>query len=227
MNRQADSELNELNELLLTMASRTETAVNTASRALLERDDELANQVERDDQVIDRFEMEIDELAIRLLAQAPQARDLRFITVAIRIGSDLERIGDEATTIARRTRELNQEPPLKDYIDLPRMATKAMEMMDQALKAFVHSDTESARAVIPQDRTVDRLNKQLHRELSSYMVENPKNIGRCLNLMVISKCVERIADHAKNIAEFAVYLSDAEDIRHSRANAGAPLTNPS
>ena len=214
MNQQDLREINDLNELLLTMASRTETAINTASRALLERDDELANQVENDDQLIDRFEMEIDELAIRLLAQAPKAWDLRFITVAIKIGSDLERIGDEATTIARRTRELNQEPPLKDYIDIPQMVSKAMEMMDQALKAFVNSDSESARAVIPQDRTVDLLNKQLHRELSSYMVENPQNIGRCLNLMVISKCIERIADHAKNIAEFAVYLNEAEDIRH-------------
>ena len=208
-------DLKQLSERLLIMASKAEGAVNTAIRALIERDDELAIRVEATDSEIDRLEIEIDELAILLLSKAPLARDLRFITVAMKICTDLERVGDEATTIARRTRELNQEPQLKDYVDLPRMVQKAMEMMDQALKAFVNGDAESAQAVIPMDKAVDRINKQMHRELSSYMVENPKNISRCLNLMVISKSIERIADHAKNIGEVVVYLCEAKDIRHA------------
>ncbi len=218
MSQHFQSELNTLNERLLTMASKTELAVNTAIRALVERDDDLARQVEDADNEIDQFEIDIDEQAILLLAKAPLARDLRFIAVAMKICTNLERVGDEATTIARRSRELSNEPPLKDYINIPRMAAMAMGMMDQALKAFVNADADAARAIVPQDKAVDQLNKKLHRELSSYMVENSKNIGRCLNLMVISKSIERIADHAKNIAEVVVYLCDAQDIRHhSRA----------
>ena len=211
------NELITLNDRLLTMASRAESAVQTAVRALVERDDDLADQVESTDHEIDQFELEIDELAIQLLAKAPLARDLRLITVAMKICTDLERVGDEATTIARRARELSQEPQLKDYVDIPRMVTMAMTMLDQALKAFVNEDGIAARAVIPQDKAVDELNRQLHRELSDFMVEDPKNITRCLNLMVISKSIERIADHAKNVAEVVVYLCEATDIRHAKA----------
>jgi phosphate transport system protein len=219
MTQHFHNELIQLNDRLLTMASRAESAVQGATRALIERDDDLAMRVEATDQEIDQFEIEIDELAIQLLAKAPLARDLRLITVAMKICTDLERVGDEATTIARRARELNQEPQLKDYSDIPRMVTMAMAMMDQALKAFVSEDTDSARAVIPQDKAVDRLNKQIHRELSDLMMENPKNITRCLNLMVISNSIERIGDHAKNIAEVVVYLCEATDIRHNTAAA--------
>ncbi|MBT5705598.1 phosphate signaling complex protein PhoU [bacterium] len=217
MTQHFHNELIQLNDLLLTMASRAETAVRVATRALIERDDDLAMRVEATDQEIDQFEIEIDELAIQLLAKAPLAKDLRLITVAMKICTDLERVGDEATTIARRALELSQEPQLKDYSDIPRMVTMAMAMMDQALKAFVNEDTDSARAVIPQDKAVDRLNKQIHRELSDLMIENPSHITRCLNLMVISKSIERIADHAKNIAEVVVYLCEATDIRHNTA----------
>ncbi len=212
------NELNTLNDRLLTMASRAESAVQTAIRALVERDDDLADQVETTDHEIDQFELEVDELAIQLLAKAPLARDLRLITVAMKICTDLERVGDEATTIARRARELSQEPQLKDYIDIPRMVTMAMTMLDQALTAFVNEDGITARAVIPQDKAVDELNRQLQRELSDFMVEDPRNISRCLNLMVISKSLERIADHAKNVAEVVVYLCEATDIRHAKAN---------
>ena len=199
------------------MASRAESAVQIATRALVERDDDLAKQVEATDHEIDQFEIEIDELAIQLLAKAPLAKDLRLITVAMKICTDLERVGDEATTIARRARKLSQEAQLKDYQDIPRMVTMAMDMMDQALKAFVNEDADSARAVIPQDKAVDELNRQLHAELSNYMVKESKFVTRCLNLMVISKSIERIADHAKNIAEVVVYLCEATDIRHKAA----------
>lgn len=217
MTQHFQNELIHLNGRLLLMASRAESAVQIAIRALLERDDDLATKVEATDHEIDQLEIEVDELAIQLLAKAPLAKDLRLITVAMKICTDLERVGDEATTIARRARELSHEPQLKEYIDIPKMVTMAMKMLDQALKAFVNEDAASARAVIPQDKAVDKLNRQLHRELSDSMVKDPKTITRCLNLMVISKSVERIADHAKNIAEVVVYLCEATDIRHNTA----------
>ena len=208
-------EMNRLKEAILAMASHSESAVARAMRALVERDDALALQVETDDNNIDQFEIEVDELAIRLLSMAPLATDLRFITVAMKISQNLERVGDEACAVARRAHELNAEPQLKPYVDLPRMATMALEMMRDALTAFVEREPARARAVIPRDKDVDNLTRQLHRELSSYMVERPTTISRCLHLMVISKSIERIADHAKNIAEEVVYLYEGRDIRHS------------
>ena len=172
-----------------------------------------------DDVIVDQLEIEIDELAIHLLSKAPLATDLRLITVAMKISHDLERVSDEATTIARRSLELSLEPQLKPYIDIPRMAGMALEMLKDALDAFVNRDTAKARAIVPRDKEVDLLNKQLHRELSSYMVERPSTITRCLNLMVISKSLERVADHATNIAEEVVYLYEARDIRHSGQTA--------
>jgi phosphate transport system protein len=216
-----EQEIAALKERLLTMASLAEAAVNKAIKALVERDDELARAVKEEDNAIDRLEIELDDMAINLLSKAPLASDLRLITVAMKISHDLERVGDEATTIARRSLELSQEPQLKPYIDIPRMAKKALEMLDDALDAFVSRNPEKARAVIPRDRDVDLLNKQLHRELSSYMVEKPTTITRCLNLMVISKSLERIADHATNVAEEVVYLYEAKDIRHTGKGDGA------
>ena len=210
-----DQELAALKEKLLTMASKAEAAVNNALKALVDRDDDLARSVKEEDNAIDQLEIEVDEMAIGLLSKAPLASDLRLITVAMKISHDLERVGDEATTISRRAVELGQEPQLKPYIDIPRMAKMALEMLGDALEAFVNANPEKARAVIPRDKEVDLTNKQLHRELSSYMVEKPTTITRCLNLMVISKSLERIADHATNVAEEVVYLYEAKDIRHT------------
>ena len=210
-----NEELTLLKESLLTMASHAKSAVTRAMRALVERDDALARKVEEDDNVLDRFEIEIDDTAIHLLAKAPLATELRLITVAMKISQNLERVGDEAVTISRRAIELNTEPQLKPYVDLPRMATMSLEMMRDAITAFVNREPERARGVIPRDRDVDDLNRQLHRELSSYMVERPTTITRCLRLMVISKSIERIADHAQSIAEEVVYLYEAKDIRHT------------
>jgi len=210
-----DQELAALKEILLTMASKAEAAVNNALKALVDRDDDLARSVKEEDNAIDQLEIEVDEMAIGLLSKAPLASDLRLITVAMKISHDLERVGDEATTISRRAVELGQEPQLKPYIDIPRMAKMALEMLGDALEAFVNANPEKARAVIPRDKEVDALNRQLHRELSSYMVERPTTITRCLNLMVISKSLERIADHATNVAEEVVYLYEAKDIRHT------------
>jgi len=138
-------------------------------------------------------------------------------------------MGDEATTMARRSIELSQEPQLKPYVDLPRMARMALSMVDDTLEAFVNRDPGRAASVIPRDKQVDELNRQLHRELSSYMVENPKTITRCLNLMVISKSLERIADHASNLAEEVVYLYEGRDVRHSGAKGpgGESQSGPS
>ncbi len=208
-------EMTQLKESLLAMASHAESAVTRSMRALVERDDLLAQSVLDDDNIIDQFEVEIDDIAIHLLAKAPVATDLRLTTVAMKISQNLERIGDSAVTIARRGIELNTEPQLKAYVDLPRMATMALEMMREAISAFINREPDKARAVVRRDSEVDNLNRQLHRELSSYMVERPATISRCLNLMVISKCLERIADHATNIAEDVVYLYEAIDIRHS------------
>jgi phosphate transport system protein len=215
-----NEELSRLKDSLLAMASHAESAVTRAMRALVERDEALARQVEADDNVLDKFEIEIDDTAIHLLAKAPLATELRLITVAMKISQNLERVGDEAVTIARRAIELNTEPQLKPYVDLPRMTTMSLEMLRDAITAFVNREPERARAVIPRDRDVDDLNRQLHRELSSYMVENPATITRCLRLMVISKAIERIADHATNIAEEVVYLYEAKDIRHTDLSGG-------
>lgn len=215
MSRHFDLEITELKEKLLTMGSHAEAAVTRAIKALVDRDDDLARAVKEGDGILDRLEIEIDEMAILLLSKAPLATDLRLITVAMKISQNLERVGDEATTISRRSMELSQEPQLKPYVDIPRMATMALEMLKAALDAFVNREPEKARAVVPRDKEVDALNKQLHRELSSYMVEKPTTISRCLNLMVISKSIERIADHATNVAEEVVYLYEAQDIRHA------------
>jgi phosphate transport system protein len=225
MQRHFDMELGELKEKLLIMASHAETSVTTAMRALVERDDDLARNVKEADNIIDQLEIEIDDVAIKLLAKAPLATDLRLITVAMKISRDLERVGDEATTIARRSIELSQEPQLKPYVDLPRMASLALEMLRSAIDAFINKNPEKARAIIPRDKEVDAINKQLHRELSSFIVEKPTTITRCLNLMVISKSLERIADHATSIAEEVVYLYEAKDIRHT-GKEPAPSSPP-
>jgi len=212
-------EMTRLKEDLLAMASHAEDAVARAMRALIERDDALSRQVEEDDNILDQFEIEIDDLAIHLLAKAPLATDLRFTTIAMKTSANLERIGDEAVTIARRAVELNTEPQLKAYVDLPRMAEMAMAMLHEAITALVNRDADKARQVVASDFAVDDLNRQVHRELASFMVEKPATITRSLKLMVISKSLERIADHATNIAEQVVYLLEAVDIRHSEKKA--------
>jgi phosphate transport system protein len=208
------AEMTHLKDSVLAMASHAETAVARAMRALFERDDALALKVQEDDSTIDQLEIEIDDTALHILTKAPLAFDLRLTTSAMKISQNLERVGDEAVTIARRVRDLNTEPQLKPYVDLPRMSTILLEMLRDGITAFVNREPEKARLLIARDSDVDHLNRQLHRELSSYMVERPTTISRCLHLMVISKSLERIADHATNVAEVVVYLHEAKDIRH-------------
>jgi phosphate transport system protein len=210
-----EMDLDILKQKLLTMASHAETAVNQALQALTQRDHDLALRVKENDRVIDQYEVEIDELVIQLLTKAPLASNLRLVTTAMKISQNIERIGDEASKIAKRARDLSQEPPVKIVLDLPRMAALALDMLKTALDAYVNQDPASARAMIPRDKEVDALNKQIHAALVQHMVENPDTISRCLNLMVVSKSLERIADHATNVAEDVVYLCEAQDIRHT------------
>ena len=214
-------ELDGLKQRLLTMASHAETAVNESVRALVERDYDLAMQVKDSDDVIDQLELEVDELAIQLLAKAPLAGDLRFVMVAMKISNNLERVGDEATKIAKRARDLSGEPPVKVSVDLPRMAGLALAMLKSSLDAFVHRDAAAARALIPRDKEVDALNRQINSDLADFMVANPDTVKRCLHLITASKSLERIADHAKNVAEEVVYLCEAQDIRHAGKSGAA------
>src|SRR5271170_5839573 len=219
MDNYFEAGLEDLRQKLLTMASHAETAVNRAVEALVQRDTTLAQRVKEEDRTIDQFEVEIDGLVIQLLTKAPLASNLRLVTVAMKISQNLERIGDEASKIAKRARDLSQEPPVKINLDLPHIAVLALDMLKAALDAFVNRDPVAARAVIPRDQEVDALNKQIHAALVQHMVEHPDAIGRCLHWMVASKSLERIADHATNIAEDVVYLCEAQDIRHTGAKS--------
>jgi phosphate transport system protein len=219
-----EMELDGLKQKLLLMASHAETAVNQAVQALVQRDLDLALKVKEGDRVIDQFEMDIDDLVIQLLTKAPLATNLRLVTVAMKISQNLERVGDEATKIAKRARDLSKEAPVKINLDLQGMAGLALEMLKTVLDAFVNHDSAAARAVIPRDKEVDALNKKIHETLAQYMVKNPSTIGRCLHWMVAAKSLERIADHAKNVAEEVVYLYEAQDIRHMGAKNQPPPT---
>lgn len=221
MDRHFDHELAELKEKLLTMASHAEAAVNRAIEALTKRDYDLALAVKQNDEVLDRFEVEIDDLAINLLSKAPLASDLRLVTVAMKISQNLERVGDEAAKIAKRARDLSKDPPLKLNLELPKMANLALVMLKGSLDAFVNRDSAAARALIPQDKAIDALNKQINRQLTEHMMNDRDSIPRCLHLMIVSRSLERIADHAKNVAEEVVYLCEAQDIRHT-----GPLLSP-
>lgn len=217
-------DLDEMRDKLITMASRSEAAVRHSVQAVVLRDDTLVEQVRQQEEIIDRHELELDEMAIRFLARAPLASDLRLITVAMKVSQNLERVGDEATKIAKRAKELNTEPPLKDPPDVNAMANLSLNMLKDALDAFVHNDAAAAREIIPKDKAVDELNRRMHRRLAERMMEEPSTIQRCLHLMVVVKSLERIADHAKNIAEEVVFLCEALDIRHRTSRLTAMAT---
>ena len=218
MQRHFHEELEALKQTLLAMGGLVEDQIRRVMRALLERDDVLAQEVIDRDQQVNAYDVEVDETCVSLLAlHQPTAGDLRFITTAMKIVTDLERIGDQAVNIAQRVLELNREPQLKPYIDLPRMAEKAQQMVKESLDAFVARDTELARKVCAADADVDALKEQLFRELLTFMMEDPKTIPRAIRLILISRFMERVADHATNIAEMVIYLVDAKMVRHTLA----------
>lgn len=216
MKRFFDNELESFRSLLIRMGETAVRQVQDAVNALVCADVGLADRVIAADDEIDDLEVTIDNEAIRYMnLRSPVASDLRLVIVGMKASHDLERVGDEATSIAKRAVKLAGEPPLKPYVDLPRMGVIAVEMLRDSLECFLNGDTDKALAVIQRDAEVDAINKQLYRELSSYMVEDPRTTTRALELMFISKSIERIADHATNIAEEMVFLAKAKDIRHS------------
>jgi phosphate transport system protein len=208
-------ELEELKENLLKMAVMVEEAIRDSVRALVKRDDDLAKKVFEGEDRINKMEITIDDMCLKLLAlRQPMAADLRFITSAMKIITDLERMGDQAVNIAERAISLNQEPQLKPYIDIPRMAEIAQSMVKDVLDAFVNRDSKLARSVCERDDIVDGLNDQVVRELITYMITDPKTITRAVHLMIVSRCLERIADHVTNIAEDVIFMVDALVIKH-------------
>lgn len=217
-----DQELTQLKEKLLLMSSLTEQNVALAIRALVERNNAAAVKVERDDDLLDKLEIEIDSLGIRLLAlRQPKASDLRLITTAMKISTDLERMGDRAVTIARRALELNAEPELKPLVDIPRMAEICQGMIRDTLDAFVYQKTDLARLMPPRDQEIDQLNRKVQADLTEIMLSNSGTIVRALKLMRVAQSLERIGDHVTNIAEEIVYLFEARDIRHHQETAVA------
>ena len=208
-------QLEKLKEELLRMATLVEKAIHDAIQSIVTRNSELAQKTFKGEDEINALEISIDEMCLKLLAlRQPIAVDLRFITAAMKIVTDLERIGDQAVNIAERAVSLNQEPQLKPYIDIPRMAEIVQSMVRDVLDAFVHGDSRLARSVCARDDLVDGLNDQVFRELLTFMISDPTSITRAVHLMIVSRCLERIADHATNVAEDVIFMVDALVIKH-------------
>jgi phosphate transport system protein len=210
-----EEQLKKLREEILYMGGLVEDQIQKAVKSLVDRDSELAAVIIERDHEVNRLDVEIDELCIKLLAlHQPAGRDLRFITTGLKITTDLERIGDMAVNICERALELNQEPQLKPYIDIPRMARIAQRMIRESLDAFVREDTELALKVCRNDDEVDQLNAQIFRETLTFMLENAQTISRATKISSVSKYLERIADHATNIAEMVIFMVKGKSIRH-------------
>ena len=221
--RTYDAELDELRSKLLTLGGKVEAEIAQSMRALAERDSKLAEQVVGSDREVNRLELEVDESCRRLLAlRQPAASDLRFITTALKIVVDLERIGDLAVNIAERAIDLNQSPPMRPVHDLTRLAQLCQSQLRKALDAFVDADADKAQAVIKDDDLLDALYHNLFNELLALMMEDPRNIRRANSLLFVAKHLERLGDHATNVAELVVYLVRGTDVRHphSRENTG-------
>jgi len=223
--RHFERELETLKERLLLMGGSVEAIVLKAVEALRRLDTDLAQEVFADDKVIDRMELDVDERCVRLLAlQQPMARDLRFVTAALKINNDLERVGDHAVNIAGGVLRLADQPLLKPLVDIPRMATLSSGMLREALDAFVRRDAETARRLCAQDDAVDFLNRQVFRELVSFMIEDPATITRAMELVLVARNLERVADLATNIAEEVVFIAEARVIKH-HAEADPPAAD--
>jgi phosphate transport system protein len=214
--REYESELNRLRDRVLLMGTKVEQIIKGSMEALVTRDSELARRMMEFDRTINKLELEIDQLCLQILAKRqPVASDLRFITIAMRMVTDLERIGDLAVNTSERVLELNEEPPLKPYVDLPKMAQEVQGMVHEALTSFVNRDAEKAEQVLARDATVDAYYAQIFRELLTYMMEDARNIYRATRLQSIAKYLERIGDHATNLAEMVIFHVRGKDVRHS------------
>ena len=212
-----EEDLKKLREEILYMGGLIEDQIQKAVKSLVDRDSDLADIIIERDHEVNRLDVDIDDLCIRLLAlHQPAGRDLRFITTGLKITTDLERIGDMAVNICERALELNEEPQLKPYIDIPRMAQISQRMIHESLDAFVREDTDLALKVCKDDDEVDQLNAQIFRETITFMIENPQTISRATKIGSISKYLERIADHATNIAEMVIFMVKGKSIRHMK-----------
>ncbi len=216
-NSHYEQELQEIKNSLIYLGILTEKAIENAMKSLSDRDSGMARKVIEDDDEIDRLDAEMEEHCIRILAlRQPTAIDLRFITTAIKITGHLERIGDMAVNIAERVIDLNKEPQLKPYIDLPRMASLVGEMIKTSLDSFIRGDLQMAEKVRQIEQTTDEINEQIFRELLTFMMEDSRSIHRSLMIMQVSKNLERIADHAKGIADMVTYMVTGESVRHRK-----------
>ena len=212
-----DEELRSLKERVLRIGSMVEAAIRNSVKSLVERNSDLARKVIENDHKVNAFDVEIDEECIRLIAlRQPKAKDLRFITTAMKITTDLERMGDLAVNIAERAIELNEEPQLKPYIDVPRMAEITEAMVRDALDALVKGCSKIPYEVIKRDDEVDDLNVQVFNELLFFMIQDPGTVSRATRISYVSKYLERIADHATNIAEMVIYMCEGKIIRHTK-----------
>jgi phosphate transport system protein len=210
--------LHDIRENLLLMSGLVEGALDSAMRALAERNDRLAAEVVAEDAKIDELEIRIDDTVVIFIStNGAVATDMRFVLTASKIANNLERIADEATTIARRVQELSIVPPLKSTFDLPSMASVAQEMLRDAMDAFIGKNPDQAREIITRDKGVDQTYRRIVQSLTADMIEDPKTIKRALNALTIAKSLERVGDHATNIAEEVVYLYEGNDIRHDPA----------
>ena len=214
-NKHYEGQLRTLKEKLLLIGHKAETSIADATRALIERKSSLAQRVIDEDDQLDQLELEIDDICLEILArEQPVASDLRFIATAMKIVGDIERIGDNGVNIARRALEILDEPELKPIIDVPVAAAAAQRILKESLDAFVNGDAELAKRVIEGDRYIDDVCEQMLRELLTYMFEDPTTISRALRLIFVARNLERVGDHAANIAEMVIFLVDGQDIRH-------------
>ena len=218
--RQLHTQLASIRDRLIHMGGEVEAMIATATRALVERDEELVARVIDDDRQIDLLELEIDDACHSVLARnQPTAIDMRFLVAVMKITADLERMGDSAVNIVQAARQLNREPPLKAYVDLPRMSQEVQAMVRESLDAFVRRDSTLAAQVCRNDDRVDDLYRQLFAELMEMMSSDSKAVSRAVHLLLVARNLERIADHATNIAEDVIYYVEGRDIRHSIAHA--------
>ncbi len=216
MQRRFEEELQQIRETVLRMAGLVEKSLADATTALTERDEAAARRVIAADDAIDAFEVEIDRLTTEFIVRhQPAATDLRFVVAAIKLGPELERIGDNAVNIAERALELARQPLLKPLIDLPRMLHVARAMVSDAIGAYVDRDAAAARRIILRDDEVDDLYLQIFRELITFMIEDPRTITRAIDLIFVARFAERVADQATNICEEVVYLVEGQPIRHT------------
>jgi phosphate transport system protein len=215
MERHFEQDLEELKQRLLWMASLAERSVHQAVHAVLDSDQSLAETVLQEEDAINEMQIEIDDRVQRLLAlQQPMAIDLRFILAVSRINNDLERIGDQAVNIAQSALRILRHPQVKPYVDLPRMSELVETMVRDSLNALVQKDQELAKSVLARDDEVDRLRDQMFRELLTYMMENSRVVFPAFELILVAKNLERIGDHATNIAEDVIYIVAGRDVRH-------------